>query len=340
MKQILKKGKLPHAFLLKLLSQFGKTGAFVGPSVGEDAAIVLVKDSAFIFTLDPITFTDKNIVHYLLEININDIAACGGIPKYLLVSLLFPKGTKEKQVESLFSEIQKESKKVGVELLGGHTEITDEVKKTVAIGMMIGTAKKDKITPTKNAKPGDKILLTKQIAIEGTATIFQEKEKSLQSVFPPKIIKGGKALLFKAGISILREAKILNQHCQVNSMHDPTEGGIATALWEISQAAQVKILVEEEKIPILKETRAICNYYHLNPFYLLASGSLLATLPKKEAEKGVKILREKGIPASIIGELKRGKGVWLLQKNNKLRKILPKEDEITKISRDSYLPKE
>ncbi|PIZ50266.1 hypothetical protein COY29_00115 [Candidatus Woesebacteria bacterium CG_4_10_14_0_2_um_filter_39_14] len=336
MNQILKRGKLPHPLLLKLLRKFGETSALVGPSIGEDAAIVLAKDSAFIFTLDPITFTDKKIGHYLLSINANDIAACGGIPKYLLVSLLFPRGTKEKQIKNLFSEIQKESKKAGLELLGGHTEITDEVKKTIAIGMMIGIAKKDQITPTENAKVGDKILLTKQVAIEGTATIFQEKEKRLKLVFPPKIFKRGKALLFEPGISIVKEAKILNQHCQVNSLHDPTEGGIATALWEISQAAQVKILVDEEKIPILKETQAVCEYYHLDPLYLLASGSLLATLPKKEAEKGVKILRKKGIPAIIIGEVKKGKGTWLLQKNNKLRKILPKEDEITKIAvRDS-----
>jgi len=335
-KKVLKKGKLPHSLLLKLLRKFGETSALVGPSIGEDAAIVLAKKSAFIFTLDPITFTDKDIGHYLLKINANDIAACGGIPKYLLVSLLFPKGTKEKQIKDLFSEIQKESKRAGVELLGGHTEITDEVKRTVAMGMMIGTAKKDKITPTKNAKPQDKILLTKQIAIEGTATIFQEKEKKLKSIFPQKIVKRGRYLLFDPGISVIKEAKILNQHCQVNSMHDPTEGGIATALWEISQAAQVKILVDEEKIPILKETQAVCDYYRLDPLYLLASGSLLATLPKKEAEKGVKILRKKGIPASIIGEVKKGKGAWLLQKNNKLRKILPKEDELTKIAvRDS-----
>ena len=331
MKKRLKKGKLPHPLLLKLLRKFGETSALVGPSIGEDAAIVLAKDSAFIFTLDPITFTDKDLGHYLLEINANDIAACGGRPKYLLLSLLFPKGTKEEQIKNLFSEIQKESQRTGVELLGGHTEITDEVKRTVAMGMMIGTAQKDKITPTKNAKPQDKILLTKQIAIEGTATIFQEKEKELKSIFPQKIVKKGKNLLFDPGISVVKEAQILNQNCQVNSMHDPTEGGIATALWEISQAAQVKILIDEEKIPILKETQVVCEYYRLNPLYLLASGSLLATLPKKEAERGVKILRKKGIPASIIGEVEKGKGAWLWQKNNKLREILPKEDEITKI---------
>ncbi|GAJ20682.1 unnamed protein product, partial [marine sediment metagenome] len=138
----------------------------------------------------------------------------------------------------------------------------------------------------KAARPGDKILFIKQIAIEGTAIIFREKEKELKSVFPQKIIKRGKNLLSNPGISILKAAKVLNQNCKVRAMHDPTEGGIANALWEISQAARVKILVEEKKIPINKETRSICNYYRLDPLYLIASGSLLATLSKREAENG------------------------------------------------------
>jgi len=217
-----------------------------------------------------------------------------------------------------------------VEILGGHTEITNQVNRTVAIGMLIGTARKDKITPTRNAKPGDKILLTKEIAIEGTATIFREKEKNLGSIFSQEIIKRGKNFLIDPGISILKEAQILNQNCKVNAMHDPTEGGIATALGEISQAAGVKILVEKEKIPIIKETSLVCDYYRLDPLYLLASGCLLAMLPRKEAKKAVKILKENGILATIIGEAKKGKGAWFWQKN-KLRKIVPRADEITKI---------
>jgi len=326
----LKNGKLPNPLLSKLLKKIKGGNALLGPAIGEDAAMVLSKDLAFIFTLDPITLTDKDIGRYLLNVNANDIAACGGIPKYLILSLLFPKGTEEKQVRSLFSEIQKESEKMKVEILGGHTEITNQVNRTVAIGMLIGTARKDKITPTRNAKPGDKILLTKEIAIEGTATIFREKEKNLGSIFSQEIIKRGKNFLIDPGISILKEAQILNQNCKVNAMHDPTEGGIATALGEISQAAGVKILVEKEKIPIIKETSLVCDYYRLDPLYLLASGCLLAMLPRKEAKKAVKILKENGILATIIGEAKKGKGAWFWQKN-KLRKIVPRADEITKI---------
>lgn len=328
---MLKNGKLPPYLLTKLLKGFGRSTAMVGPKVGEDAAIVSVSDeSAFIFTTDPITFTDKNIDYYLLRVNANDIAASGGIPKYLLVSLLFPKSTTIKEVKNLFFRIQEESKKMGIEVLGGHTEITDVVKNIVGIGTMIGLAKKDKLTPTKKAKPGDKILLTKQIAIEGTALIFREKEKSLRDIFSREIIEKGKRLLFNPGISIIKEAQILNQNCRVNSMHDPTEGGIATALWEISQVAKVKILAVRRKIPVLEETKVICNYYHLDPLYLLASGSLLVTLPENEAKRGIKILKKNGIGSEIIGEVKKGRGAYIIQ-GEILKKIEPKEDEITKI---------
>jgi len=329
---MLKKGKLPNYLLNKLLNRFVKSTVMVGPKVGEDAAIVSIsnKDAA-IFSTDPITFARKTIGHYLLNINANDIAACGGVPKYFLITLLFPEGTKEKEIKNLFSEIQKECLKMKIEILGGHTEITGVVKDIIGVGVMVGLAKKDKLTPTKAARPGDKILFIKQIAIEGTAIIFREKEKELKSVFPQKIIKRGKNLLFNPGISILKAAKILNQNCKVRAMHDPTEGGIANALWEISQAARVKILAEEKKIPINEETRSICNYYHLDPLYLIASGSLLATLSKREAEKGIKILRKNKISATIIGEVKRGKGAWFIREN-KFREIIPKEDEITKIN--------
>lgn len=330
MKKVLKRGKLPNPILGKLLRKISKNNAVLGPAIGEDAAIVLLKDSAFILTLDPITFTDKNIGYYLLNVNANDIVACGGTPKYLLVNLLFPENTKERQIKNLFSEIQRESKKMKVEILGGHTEITNSINRILAVGMMIGVAKKDKITPTRNAKPGDKILFTKKIAIEGTALIFREKERELKSVFSQKVIKKAKNFLIHPGISVLKEAEILNRNCKVNAMHDPTEGGIATALWEISQAAGVKILVEEEKIPIAPETRFICNYYHLHPLYLLASGSLLATLSKNEARRGKELLRKKGIEAEIIGEIKKGKGAFFMRKN-KLKKIEPREDEITKV---------
>mgnify|MGYP002397087045 CR=1 FL=1 len=88
-------------------------------------------------------------------------------------------------------------------------------------------------------------------------------------------------------------------------MHDPTEGGLATGLWEIAIAARAGIWIEENKIPILPECQSICERFALNPLGLLASGTLIITLASSETAKLLAALEEAGIKARVIGKVVR-----------------------------------
>jgi len=173
---------------------------------------------------------------------------------------------------------------------------------------MLAEAEEQPIITTSGAKPGDDIVLTKGIAIEGTALLAREIASTLHSfALSEDLIQRAAGYLFTPGISVVKEALIAYSKVVVNCMHDPTEGGLSTGLVEIASAARVGILVEESKIPILTECKAICNSLNLNPLGLLASGALIITLPCSESTKLVGILQQIGIDASIIGKVVEAK---------------------------------
>jgi hydrogenase maturation factor len=115
-------------------------------------------------------------------------------------------------------------------------------------------------------------------------------------------------------------------------MHDPTEGGLATALHEIAWAAGVGLLIRAEAVPVFAETQAICNHYHLDPMGLIASGALLIILAANEVENLLSRLQSEGIEAAEIGEVtEKSKGVKLLTADGLCDLPLYEQDELTKI---------
>jgi len=157
------------------------------------------------------------------------------------------------------------------------------------------------LVSTAGARPGDLILLTKGIAVEGTALLAREKGAELAGRYPQAFLQRCRDMLHHPGISVVPEARLLRDHLHVHAMHDPTEGGLATALQELAAAAGVGILLESDAVPVLPETEALCREYGLDPLGLISSGALLAALPEEEAEAALAILQKAGIHAAIIG---------------------------------------
>jgi hydrogenase maturation factor len=169
---------------------------------------------------------------------------------------------------------------------------------------MLGEVAKNKLVSTSGARPGDVVLLTKGIVIEGTAIIAREKQEELKAKgYSKKFIRRCQNYIYKPGLSVLKEALLANQF-EVHAMHDPTEGGVSAGLYEITIASQVGIVVERAKIPILEESRTLCNEYHLNPLNTITSGTLLIVAPKSESAKIIDTLEEEGINSYLIGEIK------------------------------------
>ena len=299
-------GKLPLEFLSELLSKINVTDPRVvlGPKAGEDAALIDLGDKYLVTKTDPITFATDLIGWYLVQVNANDLAVMGATPRWLMVTLLLPEGTAQEEVRDIFDQLLEACAALDITLIGGHTEVTYDLKRPIAVGAMLGEAAKDRVVLTSGAQPGDSIILTKRIAIEGTSLLAREAGKQLlEAGVSHDMIEKAKGLLFSPGISVSKDAAIACDTVKVHSMHDPTEGGLATGLLEMATSAGVGMTVNAERIPILPECKAFCDALGLDPLGLIGSGALLATLVPEDAPRLIDALTQEGISAHEIGRI-------------------------------------
>ena len=280
---------------------------------------------------DPITFTSDEIGRYLVHVNANDIATTGAIPRWLLVTALLPAGvTPAAAVESIFEQVADACREIRVSLVGGHTEITASVSQPVLVGTMIGEVGKEKLVTPRGARPGDQIVLTKGIPIEATSIIAREFSAELRKRCSPEELALAANYLHTPGISILKDARLAQQSGRITAMHDPTEGGVATALWELAEASQNTLLIEPGAIPVSEISRRLCDIFEIDPFGAIASGALLLTAPPEDAPRICQSLRAEGIQAAVIGIVQAGEPRVLAQTGQSLF-TRPARDEIARL---------
>ncbi|MBI2842012.1 MAG: hydrogenase expression/formation protein [Armatimonadetes bacterium] len=322
-------GKLPHELLDRLISR-AKLDArvIVGPMVGEDAAVIDFGPTLLVAKTDPITFATERIGWYSVNINANDIAVTGADPKWFLATVLLPECAKEEIAVEIMDQILSACDELGMSLVGGHTEITYKLDRPIVVGCALGEVKKGDLITTGGAKIGDAVILTGGIAIEGTALLAREAAEHLLSQgVAEETIEISRNYLTEPGISIVRAAAFARRSGRVNSMHDPTEGGLATGLFEVAVAADVGLEIDFERIPVLPETEEICRALKLDPLGLIASGSLLLTVDPADAGRVAASLTAEGIVASAIGAV--------VDKENGLKLIIAgKRTDLPKFPRD------
>ena len=285
-------------------------------SIGEDAAALdfvgdgssgAPDDRILIAKTDPITFATDHAGWYAVHVNANDVACAGATPRWFLASALLPESWGEADVERLFEQIVEACVSLGVSLVGGHTEITGGIDRPLIAGTMLGEVARRRLVRTGGGMPGDALILTRGIAIEGTSVLAREAAPALRERgVPDEVIERGQRLLFEPGISVVRAARALCDVLPVgalHSLHDPTEGGLATGLWELAEASGCGAVVEESAVPVLTETAAVCRALALDVWGLLASGALLAAVDGSAADRAIAGLRDVGIPAARIGSL-------------------------------------
>lgn len=299
-------GKLPAGLLKDLLAAIpvDDPDVIVGPRLGEDAAVLDIGDRYLIAKSDPITFTAHRIGWYALQINVNDVATMGARPRWFLGTLLLPPSSTEQEVQQVFTDIQEACQSLGVTLVGGHTEVTDGVERPILAGTLLGEVAKDRLVVNTNARPGDIVLLTEGIAIEGTAILAQDASAQLAAQgLSDASIRRAQAYLDDPGISVVPAAEALCRAVQPRAMHDPTEGGLATALAELAAGAACGVAIDLDTVPLLPETGETCEALELDPLGLLASGALLAVVSPDDVLPALKALEGAGIKAAAIGRL-------------------------------------
>jgi hydrogenase maturation factor len=298
-------GKLPPDLLDHLLRRFVSQDPrlLVGPQMGVDAAVIDMGATCLVAKTDPITFATDAIGWYAVNVNANDIAVMGATPRWFMATVLLPAGKATAALaEAIYEQIAAACADLGVALAGGHTEITVGLDRPIVSGTMLGEVAPERLLRSSNVQPGDQVALVGSVPIEGTALLAREKEADLLARgFDPALLRRAQGFLHDPGISVVRAAQVAAGSARIHAMHDPTEGGLATGIWEMAQASGVGMDVDFDAAPVPPESQALCAAYGLDPLGVIASGALLVALPPEQSGRLLAACQAAGLPAQIIG---------------------------------------
>jgi hydrogenase expression/formation protein HypE len=330
-------GKLPSALLNRLLSSLPTEHPqlLLGPGVGEDAAVIeFTPGRLLVAKSDPITFATDEIGYYAVNVCANDLAVTGATPRFYLPTLLLPVNSMdEAAVAAIFSQLADACRTLGIIVAGGHSEVTRAVNQPLIAGTMLGEVDPNRFLRSSGCRPGDLILLAGSVPVEGTSIIARERRQDLLARgWPVEEVEQAAGYLYDPGISVLPPALAAAQSGLATAMHDPTEGGIATGLLELSVAAQSGLEVDLDAIEVPEISARLCALYGLNPLGTIASGALLATTPAENAGQLQALWTEIGWPSRIIGRiLPPEEGIYALRNGQKTAPPRFDADEIVKL---------
>jgi hydrogenase expression/formation protein HypE len=286
----------------------------VHSAFGQDASVVDFGDEVAVLSTDPITGTGQRAGWLAVHIAANDVAVSGAAPVGVLMTLLLAPDSAAEDARALMDDAHQAAGELGIEILGGHSEVTDGLSRSLVVVTALGRARRNRYVTSAGGKPGDAVLLTKSAGIEGTAVLANDFPSVLANHLPLDVIERSRALIRQ--VSVVPEALAATQ-AGASAMHDATEGGVLGALAELAGAAGVGVEVDIERIPVRTETRAICQVLEIDPLCLVSSGALLIATPNPEAVTRAIVAR--GCPVAEIGRLivgpsilREGKGSRLL----------------------------
>ncbi len=326
---MMKIGKLPEPVLQRsIIRQVGhrRGEVLVGPSVGVDcAAIALGENEVMVMSTDPITGTTKDLGRHCVHITANDLAASGAEPLGIMLTVLLPPDIEEAELRNIVKDAEKTCDELNIEILGGHTEITNVIRQPLITVTGVGKVRKDKLLLPVNITPGEDVIVTKWIGLEATAILAKEREEELSSRFSESFVRTARE--FDAYLSVVPDAKAAVK-AGVTAMHDITEGGVFGALWEMAEAGNTGLDIRLRDIPIRQETVEICEYFGLNPYQIMSSGSMM--IVSKNGSEVIRELEKAGIQGTIIGKTTDGND-RILRNGDDVRYLdRPGQDELYK----------
>jgi hydrogenase maturation factor len=310
-------GKVRVGLLRRLLARFAKIrdpDVVVGAGIGLDAAAIRIGDRMLVAKTDPITFVADEIGTYALVINANDLATMGATPKWFLATLLLPVCATTASVNTFFAQLHAICRRLRVSLCGGHSEVTDAVTRPVVVGCLLGECAPNGIVTSAGARVGDAVLLTKGVAIEAVSILARERAPEIRRRYGARFLARCRRYLTEPGLSVQKEAKLAIAAGGVHAMHDPTEGGLSAALYELAEAAGVGLRIERNAIRILPDAGRLCAHFGVNPLGTISSGALLICIDSGLERQTVARLRRARIPVARIGTVvPKRNGVTLIE---------------------------
>ncbi|NLX70406.1 MAG: AIR synthase [Clostridiales bacterium] len=321
-------GKVSNEFLKNRIFsklQIKRKDVLLGPGIGRDCSVLEFGDELCIISSDPITGAVSRIGYIGVHICCNDIATTGAEVIGVTLTILAPPSTAMSEIEQAVIDAEYAARELGIDILGGHTEITDSVTKMVICLTAVGKVSRQNLVSFTNAKAGDDIVITKKAGMEGTAILAHDREDLLKRYLPEDIIKNAQS--YMGNISVLKEGRIASDF-GVHGMHDATEGGILGAIWETSEAMGKGVEIQIAKIPVAPETKAICSFFNIDPLKLISSGCMVIVSPNGPAL--VEALNDNGIEAAVIGKVIDVKDKWLITEKGRVEIMPPEADHLYK----------
>jgi len=303
----------------------------LGQMVGGDAAVIqLDEEKRLILKADPITGAVEELGWLAVAVPSNDVAVVGGKPLWLLAVLIMPTSMNTEDVERIMRQMDEAAKQFGIAIVGGHTEFISSIDHPI-VCCFAAAVSSGRTLSASGAKPGDRIVFTKGAAIEATAILASDLKDEVEKTFGREFLD--KARSFIKEVCVVREALEAAKVEGVTAMHDPTEGGVLTALHELAEASKVGLLVYEDKIFMAEETEKLCRHFGINPLGALSSGALLITVRKESAKTLLNSMRRLGVRAEVIGEVKEESfGRKIVLKNGETVNLqLPEREELWKL---------
>ena len=218
------------------------------------------------------------------------------------------------------------ARELNIQIAGGHTTVSKYVSEKLAVVTAYGLYKEDcslKPLTTKGAKPGQDIVISKWIGLEGTAILANRKKEEMLARYPEYLID--EAASFDKYLSVIPEAATAMKS-GVCVMHDASEGGIMATLWELAESSGVGLSIDMKKLPIRQETVEVCEFCDVNPYELLSGGCLVMTTEDGNALE--QVLLQQDIPAVVVGKITDSNDRIIVNGEEKRYLDKPKTDEI------------
>ncbi|RBP69990.1 hydrogenase maturation carbamoyl dehydratase HypE [Alkalibaculum bacchi] len=298
----------------------------VGSGIGEDCSILDFKDELCVISSDPITATTSNMGKLAVYISCNDIASKGIKPFGIMVTLLAPPTATLEDIQKIMEDILQVSNELQIELLGGHTEITDAVNRIVLSVTSLGGGSRDYLIPGEKVQCGDLLVMTKYAGLEGTTILYDDFKNQIEGLTEKDLEE---LQYLSSSLSVIQEG-LIGAQIGVKSMHDATEGGILGAAWEMAEKSKLGVQIVAQNIPILETTKKITSQFHINPFKLISSGVMLMIVSKEKEEALLKSLQENNINGAVIGEFIKGESKIITEDGQLLPLDAPETDELYK----------
>lgn len=299
-----------------------------GPNIGMDTSVLDFGGDLIVISTDPITGATKDLGKLAIHVSCNDVSCECADPVGVLMTILLPPSASLEELEEIVKDANAECERLNVEIIGGHTEVTDAVNRIIVSTTVIGRVKKEHLPQREKIEEGDVIAISKYVGIEGTSIIFNEKYNEINKLFNEEEIKELKNM--SKSFSVVEESKIARNY-RVKHLHDITEGGIYGAIWETANSIDKKIIVDFDLIPVLDFTKKIANYYNINLYRLISSGSMIMVIAKDDFLNYKNACEKENIKITKIGVVEKGQGAFI-RKDEEIYPIEePGSDELYKV---------